>query len=291
VAEPTRTGGGIATSTGDTRIISIISGKGGVGKSVVAFNLAERLAAAGLRVLLIDADMNLGNLHILANSSGDYGFREFIRQELSLREAVSKSRYGFDLLAAGGGEIIWADGDINPVAGAVARLRTAGRQYNIILLDHGSGVSKAATVMAHASDVSILMLVPELTSISDCYGLFKHLKATNENIDCRLLVNRVETADQAQYIHTKICAVSERFVGQIPAYLGCLAEDTHFRDGIARQSAISEFSPEADVVKELTTVARRLIGTLNPTGDTAIDRASNSTEEINKTTALADIRE
>ncbi len=272
-------------------MISIVSGKGGVGKSVVAFNLAERLAAAGQRVLLIDADMNFGNLHILANSSGEYGFREFVRQELSLKEAVSASRYGFDLLAAGGGEIIWADGDINPIAGAVARLRQEGEHYDVMLFDHGSGVTKAATVMAHASDISILMLVPELTSISDCYGLFKHLKAADSHIDCRLLVNRVETAEQAEYIHTKICAVSERFVDQIPAYLGCLAEDKRFRESVARQSTLSKCSPEANVVKELTLVARRLVRTLNPATHTNSDRPINSTNEINKTTALAELRE
>lgn len=291
MAELKMNAGRIGISTGGVKVVSVISGKGGVGKSVVAFNLAERLTTAGQRVLLIDADMNLGSLHVLANCSGEFGFREFIRQELSLKECTAAAKNGFDLIAAGGGEIIWADGDINPVAGAFARLRAEGRHYDIILLDHGSGVSKAATVMAHASDISILVLVPELTSISDCYGLFKHLKATNSHIDCRLLVNRVETAEQAQYIYTKICAVSERFTGQIPAYLGYLTEDESFRESVAKQSTIVKASPEANVVKELTSIARRLIGVLNPAVPTAHNPAINSNHEINKTPALADIRE
>lgn len=279
------------TLTGAARVVSVVSGKGGVGKSVVAFNLAERLAHAGVRVLLVDADLNCGNLHILANSSGDYGLREFIREELSLKEAVSSCRHGFDLLAAGGGEVIWTDGDISPVANAVVRLRKEGAHYDVILIDHCSGVSKTATVIAHASDISILLLVPELTSISDCYGLFKHLKTTDSHIDCRLLVNRVESAEQAEYIHTKICAVSDRFIDRIPAYLGCLREDQRVRDGVARQSALTEISPEADVVKELTTIARRLIGALYPLSETSGEMPLNSIRQINKTTALADIRE
>lgn len=291
MTEPRTTGGGVNPASSDTKVISIISGKGGVGKSIVAFNLAERLASAGRRVLLIDADMNFGNLHILANHSGEYGLREFIRQELSLKEAASTCRHGFDLLAAGGGEIIWTDGSINPIAAAVSRLRQEGANYDVIILDHGSGVSRAATVMAHASDISILMLVPELTSIADCYGLLKHLKAADSHIDCRLLVNRVEKAEQAQYIHTKLCAVSERFIDRIPAYLGYLTEDKCFSESIARQSTLAECSPEANAVKELTVLARRLLRTLTPESHTISDKSLKSDPEINKTAALADIRE
>ena len=86
----------------NVRLVSMLSGKGGVGKSVLAFNLAERLTAAGKRVLLIDLDVDCGNLHILANQACRYGVSQLVAEELTLAEAVTPVNDKLDLLAATG---------------------------------------------------------------------------------------------------------------------------------------------------------------------------------------------
>jgi flagellar biosynthesis protein FlhG len=274
-----------------TPIVSISSGKGGVGKSVLAFNLAERLAVMGVKVLLVDGDINCGNLHILANSEATYGFREVIRGQLSLKEAVFSTAYGFDVLASGGGDMVRTDGDITPIANAMVRLRRESASYDLVLIDHSSGISKIAEVMAHASDSVALVLVPELTSISDSYGLFKQLKGTDADLDCRLIVNRAESASEAEFIHTKLCALTERFLGSMPLYLGHVAENPHVRESVAGQTAISTVAAESQVTQELTSLARHLAEIFGISVTAISSAQSNIPKEINKTTALADIRE
>lgn len=273
------------------KIVSIISGKGGVGKTVVAFNLAERLAADRARVLLVDADLNCGNIHILANTDVTYGLREVIRGELSVPEAVVSTPFGFDILAAGGGETIWTEQDVSPVAGAMARLRGETASYDLTLIDNSSGISKTAALITHASDAALLVLIPELTSIADCYGLYKYLIGTDPSPDCRLLVNRAESADEAEYIHKKLCAVSERFLGQTPGYLGHIAEDPGFRKSVASQTTLANLTSETEAVQQLTFLSQRLLRILG--WSPPIDRNSfgNDEKTINKTTAMADIRE
>lgn len=270
-----------------TKVISIISGKGGVGKSVLAFNLAERIAAMKGRILLVDADLNCGNLHILANVRGDYGITEFILGELSLKEAVTKIDKHFDLLAANHSDAAFVDGDITPVARMMPNLRKQGTGYDIVMVDQGSGISKTATVIAHTCDVNLLLLVPEITSISDCYGLYKHLSPAEAVIDWRLLVNRVESESEAEYIYSKFCALSERFFQHSPQYLGFVREDALFRKCLASQIPLSRLGKESIVVHQLMELAGKLMG---EHGNFLKDRKIAGETAINKTLAVADTR-
>ena len=174
----------------DSRLVSLLSGKGGVGKSVLTYNLAERLAFRGHRVLLVDLDVYCGNLHILANVSFRYGVTQVVNEDLSLKEAVTFLGDNLDLLATDGRG--WPE-DISSTRAAAqlaARLRNEGQQYDLILIDHPSGKCQSSTVMAAASDINLLVVVPELTSIADACGLYKHLLTTDGSLDCRLLINR-----------------------------------------------------------------------------------------------------
>ena len=242
-----------------TKLLSVLSGKGGVGKSVLAFNLAERMAALGRNVLLVDGDINSGNLDILANVGCDFGFQQFASGNLSLKEAITNLKDNLDLLPAIRGNELWDLHDTGLAARIAKRLRQESAIYDIVVLDHSSGVSKMATVMAHASDINLLVVVPELTSIADCYGLYKYLLEANQSIDCHLLINRVNSNDEADYIHKKFDALTERFLGKPPRYFGYLLEDELFRSSIARQASLSALDTDSQSVKTVTELARMLI--------------------------------
>ena len=242
-------------TTGHARIISVISGKGGVGKSVLTMNLAERLAARGARVLTVDADLTGANQHILANVMCDFGLAEYTAGSLSLREAVTPAGDRLDLLASASVAPAFDPADSLAAARFVERLRTDTAAYDYVMIDHSSGVSKAATVLAHASDLNIMVLVPELTSIADCFGLYKHLLTVNQSLECGLLINRAESIGEADFIHKKYGAMTERFVGRAPSYLGYLLEDSLFRKAVAGQLSVAQLSPEATTVGLLDNLA------------------------------------
>ncbi len=274
----------ISAKGNNSKLISILSGKGGVGKSVIVYNLADTLARMGKRVLVVDADVNFGNQHVLANINIDYGFSQFAKGELSLKEATVKLSENVTLLASVNAIGLFDEIDIATIADCINRIRTDAGNYDIVLIDHSSGVNKHSSVMAYGSDSVLTVLVPELTSISDSYGLFKYLHDINPNVECRFLVNRVQTSDEAEYIYTKLCAVAERFVESIPRYFGYLQENDDFRKSVASQKTVQKSSPDSAVLSELNALAHKLLGP-----EVSRNRF-NSLERINKTTALADIK-
>lgn len=274
--------------TKDTCLISLLSGKGGVGKSVLSYNLAERLAALGTRVLLVDLDIYCGNLHILANVVCRYGVSHVVNGDLSLKEAVTSLDNNLDLLPADGRG--WSDDTSTTKAAAqlATRLRNESQHYDLILIDHPSGKCLSSTVMAAASDINLLVVVPELTSISDACGLYKHLLATDRSIDCRLLINRAETDQEAEYIHQKFGALTERFYGRPPGYIGRLLEAAPFRRAVAAQTALSKIEGGQEMVADLEKIAVQLApeGAINPSPAQEITQKA-----INSSPATADIRE
>ncbi|GEM_PF-424049 len=248
-----------------TKLVSLLSGKGGVGKSILGFNLAERMASSGRRVLLVDADFTSGNQHILANVACDLGIGEYADRGLTLEETVISVSDCLDLLpsirppeASERSERIGG----RTAAILMERLRSDSSAYDAVVLDHPSGISETATVMAHASDINLLVLVPELTSISDCYGLFKSLLAVNRSIDCRLLINRAESDNEATYIQERFAALTEEFLERRPGYLGYLLEDKSFRQSVAAQSPMASLEPDSVAVRALTQLTAKLASAL-----------------------------
>ncbi|MDH3891268.1 MAG: AAA family ATPase [candidate division Zixibacteria bacterium] len=272
----------------DTRLVSLLSGKGGVGKSVLAYNMAERLAFRGTRVLLVDLDVYCGNLHILANVACRYGVAQVVAGDLSLKEAVTVLGGTLDLLATDGRG--WPEDMSSTKAAAhlATRLRNEGQHYDLILIDHPSGKCRASTVMAAASDINLLVVVPELTSIADACGLYKHLLETDRSLDCRLLVNRAQTDDEAEYIHQKLGALTERFYGRPPGYHGRLLEAESIRRAVAGQRPLSMTDDAEKTLVELEKITIQLVSDSLSAHSPAQE---NSEKAINSSPATADIRE
>ncbi len=269
------------------KLISVLSGKGGVGKSVLAFNLAERISHSGRKVLLVDADAWCGNLHILSNVQAEKGFQQFADGRISLPEAAVRVNDRLDVLP------VVADAmDDEPLTSDdagyfIQRLKRQGTGYDLVILDHSSGRSRSAAVMACGCDATILVMVPELTSISDCYGLYKYLSLKDSGIDCRLLLNRTESAEEAEYIKGKFFAISSRFLGMIPGDLGAVGESSAVKQAVARQMPVAAVEPEAPVLQALTAVGQALVSDLLLTRPRSV---INTEKTINKSPQVADTK-
>ncbi|MDZ4724408.1 MAG: AAA family ATPase [candidate division Zixibacteria bacterium] len=275
------------STTSPASIISVLSGKGGVGKSVVSLNLAERLASSGSRVLLVDANFFCGNLHILANCSLSSGVQNVMLGSADLQFCVWPLSESLALLGSSPTtpreEITSHD---------VVRLLNILRKdseslYDFVIVDHGSGVSDTATLMAHGSDLNILVLIPELTSIADAYGLFKFLTESKPKLNSWMLINRVVSADEAEHIRERFDALTERFLGKSVGYLGYLSDDLSVKKGIGAQKTISQIEGSNLILSELTHIAARLSAIC---GKAAISQWPES-ERINKSSATAEIKE
>ena len=270
------------------KIISLLSGKGGVGKSVITHNLADTLTRMGKSVLVVDTDLQFGNQHILANLRADYGIKQVMDKHLTLNEAIYQVNDNFALLASTHSFGIFEDIQLASIASFMETLRIQSDKYDLILLDHSSGLSKATTLFTYASDVVVSVMVPELTSISDAYGLFKYLHDVNPSIDFRLLVNRTESEDEAEYIYSKLCALAERFLDRIPKYAGMLMEDALYRKAVASQKSVAAIASQSAPVTQLNILAHKLLEEQNRN---PVRIRNNRIENINEPAELADIKE
>ncbi|HWR83615.1 MAG TPA: AAA family ATPase [Candidatus Deferrimicrobium sp.] len=240
-------------------LVSILSGKGGVGKTVIACNLAERLASAGLRVLLVDADFNFGNVHVLCNVTAEHGVNDFASGRLTLSQARVTLTESFDVLTSEGGELTDAFASVKQAIDFLKRLRQQGADYDLILLDHSSGKSETAAAVALASDLAVLVVVPELTSLSDAYGLFKHLTHKSSKANIGLLINRAESVGEAENLCAKFIAVTNEFLGRVPRCLGSLPEDPAVKESVSRQQLLAQTAPDAPMLRALDDLGSAVI--------------------------------
>jgi flagellar biosynthesis protein FlhG len=268
------------------RFISILSGKGGVGKSVLAMNLADQLTALGYRVLLVDADFSLGSIHVLANVASDRGVNEYVTGAMTLAQAVTSTR-GIDLLVATWNRELVEERSIQRTAQLLASLRADTTLYDFVIFDHGSGRSDQAVLLAHASDSNVLVVIPELTSLADAYGLFKQIVTAKRRVEGMLLVNRAQSKDEAEYIRTRMSELTGTFLRESIGYLGYVSEDNTFRQSVASQLTLLQASPDSVACKQLRAIAQSISQM-----QIASPRSSEGTSQliINKTSATADIR-
>ncbi len=268
-------------------IISVLSGKGGVGKSVIAYNLGVALMQRGNRVLLVDADPTCGNLHMLANCSPSHGIHDVISGDRTVSRAVTPHLASLDLLASPPNPATVDGYSVTSAAMFMQQLHDQTGSYDVVVLDHTSGISKPVTVMAHASHINLLVVVPELTSIADGYGLFKYLIDTHQSMDCRLFINRVRTADEPEYIYAKFKTLTERFLATSPQFIGSLPESEEIQAAVAAQRSVLLMSSEAVVGQSFMRLAANLLPNVQ------MNRLAGLTHEKSdsyKTPATADIR-
>ncbi len=262
-------------------VIALMSGKGGVGKSVIAFNLAERMAAQQRRVLLVDADLNCGNQHILANVTAEYGIGHVLQGKLSLREALLNIEPNCSLLASVGAATNENDRDRDIIECLFNREFDINAAFDAVIIDCPSGISPVTAQAARLSEIGLLVVVPELTSIADAYALFKQVTAGRSSAALQLLLNRVADESEAAYLQQKFLALCERFIGAVPGFAGWLPEEPLVRRSVASQQALAAVAPDSQLIQSLEVIARRL------TVSTVAAEPQN--RQVNTNPALADI--
>jgi flagellar biosynthesis protein FlhG len=204
--------------------LCIASGKGGTGKSVVTASLAALLSRAG-HTLIVDADMGVGNAHILQNVSPEHSFVDVVEGRLSVREVLAHARPQLDLLAAGSGVSRMAglsSYEMHLIACGIESLET---DYKYVLIDSAAGISMQTVAFAAASDLVLLVTTPDVTALTDAYAFLKVF--TQRRADCvpLFLVNRAADEAEAEAVAERFRAVSRKFLAREPRSIGWIPDD------------------------------------------------------------------
>ncbi|MCH9030726.1 MAG: AAA family ATPase [candidate division Zixibacteria bacterium] len=248
--------------TGKPFIVSILSGKGGVGKSTVALNLACALGHSELRTLLIDLDWSLGSLHILANVAPEFSVNDVIREKAFVKDVAIPLTANVSLLASAS-----ATGDsAAPEPIELARFMETAREtlsgYKVIVIDTPCELSESLGVIAHTSDLPILVLNPEITAITACYGMYKFLVTLNKTFTGATLLNCASSVSEANDIAQRFETMTSRFLGRTPINIGSVPLDLLIKNSVARQTPVVVRHPSAKSSVQFNVIAGRIINLL-----------------------------
>ena len=194
-------------------VIAVTSGKGGVGKSNVAVNLAIRFARSGKDCVLLDADLGLANADVLCNVDLPHNLSHVIARKRELRDVLVTAPGGFRLIGGASGLARMADltdDDRRRLLEALAELE---QQADVILIDTGAGISPNVLGFTRAADHVLVVTTPEPTAITDAYAVIKVVSRDPGQRRISLLVNQARSPAEARTVHDRIARVAKQFLG------------------------------------------------------------------------------
>jgi flagellar biosynthesis protein FlhG len=248
------------------QVLALTSGKGGVGKTFVAANLAAALAERGERVLVLDADLGLANLDVVLNLAPKTTLHDVFGNGADLEEAILPAPGGYSVLLAGSGLIEYSR--LTPeVRERLAQIiATLAPRYDRILLDTGAGISDVVLYAVSLADDVLVLTTPEPTAMTDAYATIKVLAVQQQRRAIGLVVNQVGRGGEGRIICKQLQLVVDRYVAPlVPLRLDLLGEipsDDAVRDAVQRRQLLLELAPGSPAAQAVTTIAARLAANL-----------------------------
>lgn len=243
------------------RVIAVTSGKGGVGKTNIALNLAIALQKLGKMCIVLDADMGMANVHLLAGITPQYDLLDFISSKAGVSDLILEGPEGIGIIPGGAGIAALADCSRYERQKVIMALQQIERAADIIIIDTGAGISSNVRDFLTAADEILFVLTPEITSLADAYGLLKVLHQNNHITEKPLysVVNMTETLKEAADVASRFSTCAQRFLGRSVKSLGYIMKDSAVRAATVRRIPYSVFSPQSRVSKNTSNLAAVLM--------------------------------
>ncbi|MBJ6801208.1 MinD/ParA family protein [Geomonas propionica] len=255
------------------RVISVTSGKGGVGKTSVVVNLATSLAAKGQRVLIIDSNPGIGDICLRLGKDAPFRMGQVLSGDIALQDTVVELGGGVSVLPAGmemqqySALSPW---ERSALLQAMLRLQN---DYDCFLIDTGSGMAANLTGFAALAKEIMLVVTPEPTSITDAYGLIKVLSGRDSSFRFRLLINMCRDNQEGETLFSKLAAITGRFLQVQFDHAGTILHDELLVESVRRRGALCRLFPEAKASTGFKILAQK-INAEQPAGAGAIPAAS-----------------
>lgn len=239
--------------------VSVVSGKGGVGKTNLVANLAVAAAGFGARVLVVDGDLGLSNVDVLLGLAPPLNVADLLEGRCSFDEALIEGPRGIQVLPAASGRSDLPACRPDALAGLLIPLFEAIERFDLVLVDGGAGVGPSVITLAAACDRALLLVTRDPTSLADAYATLKVLAREAPSLPVEVLVNQVRGELEARAVHERLERVAGRFLGMRPPYLGYLPQDPRLAEAVTQQRAVVEAYPGAPSSEKIAQLARHLL--------------------------------
>ena len=244
------------------KVITVTSGKGGVGKSSISVNLAIQLSRMGKRVVIFDADFGLANIEIMLGLHPKFNLADMMYRGKSLNDIIMYGPENVGFISGGSGIQELANLSRDQVITLIQKLNELDDYADVIIVDTGAGISDTVLEFVAASEEVLLVATPEPTSITDAYALLKTLnkKASYrpEKTVVKMIANQVHGNRDAKELFEKLGLVVSKFLDIEVEYLGSVPYDHNMQKAIMKQSPISILDPLSNTARALNKIANQL---------------------------------
>lgn len=250
--EPTDRGSAIDPA----KLISIASGKGGVGKTWFSITLAHAMARAGRKVLLFDADLGLANVDIQLGLTPGKDIGVALAGKATLKQCITNyPEGGFDILAGRSGAGTLATLPAPRIMRILQELSALSTNYDKVIVDLGAGLDKTVQLFAGHTGECLVMINDEPTSLTDGYAFIKVVKSAYPELDLRIIVNLAESRSRGEKTYETLLKACKNFLKLEPPLAGTIRRDMRVRESIRAQTPLLTRSPNSEAAVDVEAVA------------------------------------
>jgi flagellar biosynthesis protein FlhG len=241
------------------KVITVTSGKGGVGKTNITVNLAIALSEMGKRVAILDADFGLANIDVMLGIIPKLTLVDVIYNNRNILEVLADGPKNIKFISGGSGveELVKLDNE--QLERFIANISLLDKLADVVLIDTGAGISESVMSFVMAANEVILVTTPEPTSITDAYALIKAVSNRDSNKNIKVIVNRAENANEAEDIITKLSVVTGKFLTIDLHPLGFIPQDEQVIKAIKMQQPFILSYPKSQASKQIIEMSKKLL--------------------------------
>lgn len=245
------------------RVITVTSGKGGVGKSNTAINLAIQFRKMGQKVIILDADFGLANIEIMFGAVPKHNLCDLIYQGKNIKDIITWGPMEVGFISGGSGIAGMSNLSKDYLNYIIQNLVELDEMADTIIVDTGAGISDAVLEFLVASGEILLVTTPEPTSITDSYSLLKalgrHPRYSSKDSQIKVIANKVSDEAEAEALYAKLEAVVKRYLKVPIAYLGMIPQDSQLAKAVMQQTPVSLDHPKAKSAVAYEMIAAKLM--------------------------------
>ena len=245
------------------RVLTVTSGKGGVGKTNVTVNLAIALSEQGYRVVILDADFGLANIDVLFGIVPQHTLLDVVRNRKNILEILTDGPRNTRFISGGSGVEDLLKLDRQQIARFIDNMALLDKLADIIIVDTGAGLSDNVMSFIMAADEVLLVTTPEPTSITDAYALIKMVSNRDRTKRIRLVVNRAENSMEANDVLNKLVLVADRFLGLKLEPAGYIINDDAVTRAVKQQQPFMILYPRSQAARNVKEMSAKLMSTEN----------------------------
>mgnify|MGYP001124821729 FL=1 len=241
------------------RVITVTSGKGGVGKSNVSVNLAIQMSRLGKRSVILDADFGLANIEVMLGMRPQYNLADMMFRGKDVKDIICTGPEDIGFISGGSGLREMTNLNKDQILSLVRTMYELDHYADVVIIDTGAGISDTVIELVASSSEVLLVATPEPTSITDAYALLKTLHRHDGfeagSTSIKMIGNRIQSYEEGKELYLKLNTVVNKFLGMEMEYLGAIPYDEYLPRAVMQQQPVSLAYPDAPSARAMLELA------------------------------------